>query len=118
MRSLRTKITLAIVGVTLIATSLTLIIVTDSTLNGFDRFMDELFAPPVEPVDPSATPPSTAPSGAQPPLAQPPSLDDLVLAEIEVRYDIDYRQTLADVIVHNSDFTENDVPANVFIVSE
>ena len=114
MRSLRTKITLAIVGVTLIATRLTLIIVTDSTLNGFDRFMDELFAPTVEPVDPSSTPPS----GAQPPQAQPPSLNDLVLAEIEVRYDIDYRQTLADVIVNNSDFTEEDVPANVFIVSE
>ncbi|MCB0133175.1 MAG: hypothetical protein KDD78_20070, partial [Caldilineaceae bacterium] len=58
------------------------------------------------------------PPQAQPPQAQPPSLNDLVLAEIEVRYDIDYRQTLADVIVNNSDFTEEDVPANVFIVSE
>lgn len=45
-------------------------------------------------------------------------LNDPVLTEIERQFDIDYRQTLAEVIVNNSAFTAVEVPANVFIVQD
>ncbi len=45
-------------------------------------------------------------------------LNDPVLTTIQRRYDIDYRQTLAEVIVNNGDFAPEEVPANVFIVQE
>lgn len=41
-------------------------------------------------------------------------LNDPVLETIEAEFGISYRQTLADVIVNNTDFTTSDVPANVF----
>ena len=41
-------------------------------------------------------------------------LNDPVLGVILREYDIDYRQTLAEVIVNNSELTDEEVPANVF----
>ncbi len=45
-------------------------------------------------------------------------LNDEVLGIIEDEFGIDYRQTLADVIVNNGDFSAEDVPANVFLPQE
>ncbi len=42
-------------------------------------------------------------------------LNDPVLTVIQDQYGIDYHQTLAEVITNNSDFTAEEVPANVFI---
>ncbi len=44
--------------------------------------------------------------------------NDPVLRQIERVYGIDYRQTLAEVIVNNGDLSAREVPANVFIVEE
>jgi len=43
-------------------------------------------------------------------------LNDPVLDTIEEDFGINYQQTLADVIVSNTDFSANDVPSNVFVV--
>ena len=45
-------------------------------------------------------------------------LNDRVLKKIRNQYGIDYRQTLAEVIVNNTEYSAEDVPANVFIVVE
>jgi hypothetical protein len=45
-------------------------------------------------------------------------LNDPVLTLIQRQYGIDYRQTLADVIVNNSELATEEVPTNVFIVKE
>ena len=45
-------------------------------------------------------------------------LNDPVLTVIQEQYGIDYRQTLAEVIVNNSEFAAEEVPANVFIIQD
>lgn len=45
-------------------------------------------------------------------------LNDPVLTTIQRQYDIDYHQTLAEVIVNNSEFSTEEVPADVFLVEE
>ncbi len=63
MRSLNTKLTLSFVGVAIVATILTLIIVTYSTFNGFDQFIDELVVATAGAVLPPPPPPRAQDTG-------------------------------------------------------
>jgi len=45
-------------------------------------------------------------------------LNDPVLETIEEEFGISYRQTLADVIVSNTEFSSSDVPADVFVLED